>query len=198
MKPVPVTVGAYTVTGRLPVDDKITDCVAAAFAATLPKAKLLWATLNICVSESNCRARLFETARWLAVSVTAWLAEAHCEVTVNAALVAFSGTVTDAGTVTDELLLDSLTLSPPLGAAALSVTAQASVPCPAKDALLQVNPLNAGVALADTARGKQTENIKKTLICQELNRQIPACLRTECRLRCELGLDEMVLVDASS
>ena len=198
VKPVPVTVGAYTVTGRLPVDDKITDWVAAAFAATFPKAKLLWATLNICVSESNCRARLFETVPWLAISVTAWLTPAHCEVTVKAALVAFAGTATEAGTVTDELLLERLTLSPPLGAAAFSVTAQASVPCPAKDALLQVNPLNAGVALADTASGKQKENIKKTLICQELSRHIPACLRAVCRLRCELGLVEMVLVVASS
>jgi len=56
-------------------------------------------------------------------------------VAVKAALVAFAGTVTVAGTVTAALLLDRLILRPPLGAAALSVTVQASVPDPVMDAL---------------------------------------------------------------
>jgi hypothetical protein len=64
-------------------------------------------------------------------------------VAVKAALVAFAGTVTVAGTVTAMLLLERLILRPPLGAAALSVTVQASVPAPVMDALLQEIPLNA-------------------------------------------------------
>jgi hypothetical protein len=63
---------------------------------------------------------------------------------VNVAVVEFAGTVTVTGTVTAGLLLDRLTLSPPLAAAAFSVTVQASVPAPVIDALLQVSALNTG------------------------------------------------------
>jgi hypothetical protein len=51
-------------------------------------------------------------------------------VAVKVAVVAFAGTETDAGTVTTGLLLASPTLNPPAGAAAESVTVQASVPAP--------------------------------------------------------------------
>jgi hypothetical protein len=57
--------------------------------------------------------------------------------------VAFAGTVTLTGTVTAVLLLDRLTTSPPLAAAAFSVTVQASVPDPVMDALLQESALSA-------------------------------------------------------
>jgi hypothetical protein len=63
---------------------------------------------------------------------------------VNAALVAFAGTVTVDGTVTAASLLDRLILRPPLGAVELRVTVQASVPAPVMDALLQESALNAG------------------------------------------------------
>jgi hypothetical protein len=46
-----------------------------------------------------------------------------------------------AGTVTAVLLLERLTVSPPLGAAALSVTVQASLTDPVMDVLLQENAL---------------------------------------------------------
>jgi NhaP-type Na+/H+ or K+/H+ antiporter len=69
-------------------------------------------------------------------------------VAVNPALVAPAGTVTVAGTVTAALLLDRLTLRPPLGAAAFSVTVQASVPDPVMDALLQESALNAASGVA--------------------------------------------------
>ena len=62
---------------------------------------------------------------------------------MNPALVAFAGTVTVLGTVPAELLLDRLTLSPPLGAAAVSVTVHASVPDPVMVPLLQYSALNA-------------------------------------------------------
>jgi hypothetical protein len=62
---------------------------------------------------------------------------------VNPALVAPAGTVTVLGTVTAELLLDRFTLSPPLGAEAVRVTVQASVPDPVMAPLLQDSALNA-------------------------------------------------------
>jgi hypothetical protein len=62
---------------------------------------------------------------------------------VNPALVAFAGTVTVLGTVTAELLLDRLTISPPTGAAAVSVTVHAPAPDPVTAPLLQYSALNA-------------------------------------------------------
>jgi hypothetical protein len=67
-------------------------------------------------------------------------------VAVNAALVAPEATVTEAGTVTLPLLLDKLTRSPPLGAAAVRPTVYALVPAPVSDAGLQLIPLNAAAA----------------------------------------------------
>jgi len=69
-------------------------------------------------------------------------------VALKLALVAFAATVTDAGTVTLVLLLDRLTLTPPLGAAAFTVTVQASVPDPVIEELVQVSALSTGVAAA--------------------------------------------------
>ena len=64
---------------------------------------------------------------------------------VKLALVAPAGTVMDEGTVTALLLLDRLTASPPLPAAAESVTVQASVPAPVMDPWLQDRELGATV-----------------------------------------------------
>jgi hypothetical protein len=62
---------------------------------------------------------------------------------VNPALVAFAGTVTLAGTVTAALLLESATLRPPLAAAEVSVTVQATTPDSVMDLLLHESALNA-------------------------------------------------------
>jgi hypothetical protein len=65
-------------------------------------------------------------------------------------LAAFAGTVSVAGTITAESLLDKLILSPPVGASSLNVTVQASVPDPVIDPLLQESPLNAAAGVAAT------------------------------------------------
>src|SRR2546425_12444589 len=52
-------------------------------------------------------------------------------VTVNVTLVAPTGTVTLAGTVAAELLLDSVTCAPPAGAGPFSVTVPVELPPPA-------------------------------------------------------------------
>jgi hypothetical protein len=44
------------------------------------------------------------------------LAAIAAVVAVNVAVVALAATVTDAGTVSEELVLDSVTLAPPVGA----------------------------------------------------------------------------------
>jgi hypothetical protein len=58
---------------------------------------------------------------------------------------ALAATVTEAGTVTEVLLLESFTASPLLGAAPFSVTVQESTPDPAIDELAQVSALSASV-----------------------------------------------------
>ena len=69
-------------------------------------------------------------------------------VAVNPALAVPAGTVTILGTATAELLLDRLTVNPPLGAAEFNVTIQGSVPTPVMDELLQVIALSvAGAAV---------------------------------------------------
>ncbi|MFZ0745989.1 MAG: hypothetical protein WAM85_16380 [Terracidiphilus sp.] len=65
---------------------------------------------------------------------------------VKLAVVAFAATVTVAGTVTAALLLARLTLTPPLPAAALNVTVQASVPDPVIEPLLHKTELSVGGA----------------------------------------------------
>jgi hypothetical protein len=136
------------VTDALPVDVKITDCAGSAFTTTLPKAKLVALMLSVRTAAFNCREKLTATGLEdllpaLAISVTACAVATDEKVAVNAALVALAGTVTVVGTVTAVLLLDRLTLRPPLEAGALSVTVQASVPEPVSDELIQVSALTA-------------------------------------------------------
>jgi hypothetical protein len=66
-------------------------------------------------------------------------------VAVKMAVVAPAATVTEAGTVTAELLLARPTANPPLAAATFSVTVQLSVPALVIDPLVHVNPLNRGI-----------------------------------------------------
>jgi hypothetical protein len=56
------------------------------------------------------------------------------------ALLAPEATVTEAGTDTALLLLESFTLNPVLGADAVSVTVQLSVPAPTIEELVQLKP----------------------------------------------------------
>jgi hypothetical protein len=63
---------------------------------------------------------------------------------VKPTLAALAGTITDAGTVTADLLLDRLTFKPPLGAAVLKVRVQGSVPDPVIEPLLHETEFNTG------------------------------------------------------
>ena len=92
---------------------------------------------------STAAQSFLETLPALAVSVTASAVVTDDTVAVNPALLALAGTTTVAGTVTAPLLLVRPTLRPPLPAAAVSVTVQASLPDPVIDALLQDNALSA-------------------------------------------------------
>jgi hypothetical protein len=113
------------------------------FTATLPNARLAALMLSVGTAAFNCSAKLLERLPALAVIVSVWAVATEATLAVNPALTAFAGTVTVLGTVTAEPLLDRLTVSPPLGAAAVSVTVHAFVPDPVMTALLQESALNA-------------------------------------------------------
>ncbi|HTW48314.1 MAG TPA: hypothetical protein VMD92_10205 [Acidobacteriaceae bacterium] len=76
-----------------------------------------------------------------------WATNIADAVAVNVALDAPAATVTDDGTTTCPLLLARFTVSPPLGAAAVSDTAHASVPAPVIDPLAHVSALTEAVVV---------------------------------------------------
>jgi hypothetical protein len=103
------------------------------------------ATVSVGAVAFSCRTKVSERLPALAVSVADCAVATGNTVAVKTVLVVFAGTVTVPGTVTAALLLDRLTMSPPDGAAALSVTVQESVPEPVMDVLLQERALNTAV-----------------------------------------------------
>jgi hypothetical protein len=139
------------VTGAVPAEFSVRGNVDAVFTVTLPKAKLAGLIFNCELATAaafSCREKVLETPPALAVSVTACADVTEDTVAVNPALVAFAGTINVAGAVTAELLLARFTLTPPLPAAAVSVTVQLSLPDSVIDALLQESALNAAGAAA--------------------------------------------------
>jgi hypothetical protein len=142
LKPAPATVPALMVSGAVPVDIRVTDCgVAAVFTVTLPNAMLPVLSLKCGMKAFSSRAKVFETVPEVAVRVTVCAVVTEAMVAEKATLVALAGTVTVAGRVTAGLLLERLTLSPPLPAAELRVTVQASVPDPVIETLVQESAL---------------------------------------------------------
>ena len=145
VKPLPVTAAALTVTAALPVDVRISVCVAGEFKFTLPNAIVVAFTLSVATAVPSCNAKVSATPPALAVSVTVCAELTEDTVAVKLELVAPAATVTLAGTATAELLLARFTAKPPLAAAALSVTVQPSVPAPVIDPLVQLRLVNVGV-----------------------------------------------------
>ena len=140
---VPVSVPALMVSGAVPEDVRVTDSgVAGVCSVTLPKARLLVLRLRRGIKAFSSRAKVLETVPEVAVKVAASAVVTEEMVAEKAALVALAGTVTVAGRVTAALLLESLTLSPPLPAAELRVTVHASVPEPVVEPLEQESALS--------------------------------------------------------
>ena len=144
-KPFPVTVAPLTDTGAVPVDITITDCVATEFRLTGPNATLLVLTLRIGANAPSCREYDCNIPTTLAVTATLCGTDTVTTVAVKVALVCPSGTLTVGGTVTDALLLDRPTVTPPLAAAAFKVTMQLSVPGPVITPLAQFTALGTGM-----------------------------------------------------
>lgn len=143
VKSAPVKMAECTVTGAVPVDFRTMDCVEAVLTCTSPNTTLVVLMASVGTAAFNCKAKLLETLPDVAVSVTACAVATDATIAVNPALVALAGTVTVAGTETAASLLDRLTLRPPLGAADVRVTVQASIPEPVNDGFVQESALNA-------------------------------------------------------
>jgi hypothetical protein len=144
VKPVPVRVTALTVTAAVPVEDRVRDWVAGEFRSTSPKAMVVAFTLSVGTAVPSDRAKVFETLPALAVRVAVCAVLTDETVAVKLAVVEPAATVTEAGTVTVELLLARLTVKPPVAAAAFSVTVQLSVPDPVNEPLVQLSALSTG------------------------------------------------------
>jgi hypothetical protein len=146
VNPVPLNVAELIVTGAVPVEVSTKGSVDEVFTVTFPKAKLAVLMFNegtFAWEAFSCIAKVLETPPALAVKVTDCAVVTADTVAVNAALVAFAGTVTVAGTATAALPLPKLTLKPLLPAAVVSVTEQASLPAPVTEGLVQEIALNA-------------------------------------------------------
>jgi hypothetical protein len=144
VNPAPLIAAALIVTAAVPVDDKVIVCVVALFTDSLPNDKLVELTPRVGTDEPSEIAKVFDALPALAVRVTVVAVLTAVTVAVKLALVAPAATVTEAGTVTFELLLARLTAKPPVAAAAFSVTVQLSVPEPVMEPFVQVSPVSTG------------------------------------------------------
>lgn len=147
VNPVPATLAALTVTADVPVEVKVSVCVVAVFTFTLPNDTLDELTLSDIEAASNCTPADAEVPVELAETVTACATFTAETVAEKLPLVEPAGSVIEAGTTKDELLLLRLTFKPPLGTATLVVTLQLSVPAPVIVVLLQLSRFSLGTPL---------------------------------------------------
>jgi hypothetical protein len=127
----------------LPDEVSVSDCVFDVFSGMEPKLRLAVLTLRPRVSAFSCSAVWADTPFAVAVMVALSVVVTAEAVAVKAAVVAPLATVTDAGTITALLLLLRFTGRPPLLAAEVRVTVQASVVAPVSELLLHETALGA-------------------------------------------------------
>jgi hypothetical protein len=147
LNPAPVSVPPLMMSGAGPVEVRMTDSVADVFSATLLKTRLLVLRLKVAMLALSAREKLLETVPAVAVRVAVCAVVTEAASTEKATPVELAGTVTVAGRVTAASLLERLMLCPPLPAAVLRVTLQASVPAPVIEALVQVSAFNVAGAV---------------------------------------------------
>jgi len=85
---------------------------------------VLSAVMKVAVDATRFRATVWELAPREAVTVALWLPAMAAAVALNVPVVAPADTVKDVGTVSEVLLLASVTLAPLAGALCVSVTVQ--------------------------------------------------------------------------
>lgn len=132
-------------TAREPLEVTVTDFVTAVPTETLPNASDVAFRLSAGVAAFSCSAKLCDEV--FALTATVAVCEVVTEATfaVNAAVDAPETTVMLAGTDTALLLLATVTLWPPEGAAELSDTVHVVVPAPVNELLPHESALIEGV-----------------------------------------------------
>ena len=128
----------------MPDEVSVSDCVCDVLSWTLPKLRVPELIVRPDVAAFSCSVVPVDMLLAVAVMVALCAVVTADAVAVKAAVVAPLATVTDAGTVTALLLLFRVTVWPPLFAAAVRVTVQASVVAPVSELLLQETALGAG------------------------------------------------------
>jgi len=142
--PVPVNEAALTVTAEVPVEVRVRVSVAGIFVTASPKSMLDVLKLRIGDEAFRSSVKISETLPALAVRIAVSAELTGDTFTVKLALIEPAATVTEAGTVASELLLERLTTKPPLAAAVFKVAVQLSVPVPAIAPLVQFRALSTG------------------------------------------------------
>ncbi len=132
----------------MPVDARVTVCVAVESTSTLPKFRLPAPSVRIDDTAFNCSAKLCASPATLAVNSAICVVLTAVTVAVKLALVAPCATVTVAGTVTALLLLPRSMVTPPAPAAEPSVTVHASVVEPVAEPLAQLSELRGAEPVA--------------------------------------------------
>lgn len=134
-------------TAAVPVEVKVIGCIDGLLTVTVPNGMLVALIVSVGTAAFSCSKKVLELLPNVAVSVTDWDALTAEADAVKAALVAFAATVTVAGTVTAELLLDKVTAVPPLGAAALNIKEQASFPAPVNEFCVHESAASVGATV---------------------------------------------------
>ena len=180
--PVPPMAASLTVTGAVPVELSVIDCVAGVFTATLPNDTLAALTPSVGVPGPTSNAKLAELSPDFAVKVT--VSDVLDAVTVALKLAEFApaATVNEEGTVTAELLLERLTVNPPVPAATFRLTVQGSVPDTAIDPLAHVSPPMVDAPVPDrlTFRARPSEEV---FVNVNSPVDVPAAVGSNCTLR---------------
>ena len=145
VKPAPERVAELTVTGALPVEERVSDWVVAVLIPMLPKAMLVALIVRVGTEATNWMGNFTLAEPAEAVKVAVCAVETEAAAAVKVALAEPAGTAIEAGMVTAAMLLARVTAKPPAGAGVFSVTVQMSVPEPVMEALAQESPVRVAV-----------------------------------------------------
>lgn len=179
--PAPVNEAALTVTAEVPVEDRVRVSVAGIFVTTSPKSMLDVLKLRIGDEVLRSSVKISETLPALAVRIAVSAELTGDTFTVKLALLEPAATVTEAGTVASELLLERLTTKPPFAAAVFKVAVQLSVPAPVMVPLAQLRAVSTGtpVPLRPTTIDAPFEELLFSDSCPV---SAPAVLGSNCTL----------------
>jgi hypothetical protein len=166
--PVPVIESELIVTAAVPLEVTDTDFVTAVPTATLPKESEVTLRLTAGIAAFNCNAKLCDEPFALAETVADCDALTDATLAVKAAADAPEATVTFAGRVTAVLLLATLTLKPPDGAAEVSKRVHVVDPAPVNELVAHERVLIEGKG-ADAAPLRLIDVVFETDPCVAVN-----------------------------